>query len=334
MRSLAVVLVIPFLACGTPVQPPVGDVPDAQGPSDASTVLPAPDRGFQVVSPTIDIKPGVEVTYCYYFRTPNTADLAIRRWQSHMTPGSHHMILYFTATEQQPAGTLSTTRCGIASGNGAPVWTYSAQSSDAESALPPNDGLGNPIGQSIPAGQPGFIQMHYLNATDSVIHAHVELNAYAYDEGVQVIQAAPYVTYNYRILIQPGSPTAPTPGASGATCSVPLSNGKPPKFFIMTTHTHKQGVHTYVKDGDTMVFDSRSWEHPGATTWDTTPFYTFTSGSLTYHCDYLNPNAYSIMSGDSAATDEMCMAIGYYFPAVVPTTGPTGHFCVDGGMVY
>lgn len=184
MRSLALVLVLPFIACGPPAH--VDDPPDAQPDADAGPGLPPPAHGFQIVSPTIDIPPGVEVTYCYYFRTPNTSDLSIKQWASHMTAGSHHMILYLTPTEQQTPGTLSTSLCGISSGTTGPVWTYSAQTADAEAQLPADDGTGIPVGQPIRAGQPGFLQMHYLNATDSVIHAHVVLNAYAYDDGVQV----------------------------------------------------------------------------------------------------------------------------------------------------
>jgi len=66
-----------------------------------------------------------------------------------------------------------------------------------------------------------------------------------------------------------------------------------------------------------------SWPHAPA-------FYAFTSGKLTYQCEYLNPNTYEIKTGDSAATDEMCMAVGYYFPA---PTGQ-GHFCLNDFMLY
>jgi len=319
--SLAFVLVATFAACGGPAsgEPDAGTAPDGG-------LLP-PARGFQIVSPTIEINPGIEVTYCYYFRTPNSSDLQIKKWASHMTGGSHHMILYLTSTDQQTPGTLSTSQCGVGSGNVGPVWTYSAQSSDAAALLPADDGNGMPVGQLIKSGQSGFIQMHYLNATDAKIHAHVELNAYAYDEGVQVTPAAPFVTFNTRIDLQPAtSSLTPTTGMVNGNCNI----ASDAKFYVMSTHTHKQGVHTFVMDGATTVFDSTSWEHPGAKTWDTAPFYSFTSGKLTYQCEYLNPNNYGIRTGDSAVTDEMCMAIGYYFPAV----GGTGHFCLNSSMVY
>ena len=91
----------------------------------------------------------------------------------------------------------------------------------------------------------------------------------------------------------------------------------------MSTHAHKQAVHTEVRDGmptsTDIVFQSDDWEHPGVKTWMDTPFFTFASGKITYECTYDNPNSYEIHTGDSAATDEMCMASGYVFPATKAT---------------
>src|ERR1044071_8181393 len=194
MRGFAVVLVVPLIACAASPGT-TADQPDA-----GIDGMPPPTRGFQLVSPTIDIDPGKEVTYCWYFHTPNTVDMSIKQWSSHMTPGSHHMILYLTPTDQQPVDTLSTTQCGISSGSTGPVWTYSAQTEAAEGRRPADAGTGRPAGQRAPraprgaapparprprppphppppaplprpapirAGHSGFLQMHYLNATDS-----------------------------------------------------------------------------------------------------------------------------------------------------------------------
>jgi hypothetical protein len=55
----------------------------------------------------------------------------------------------------------------------------------------------------------------------------------------------------------------------------------------------------------------------------TAPFYTFAADQLTYECTYNNAGNTTIRSGLVDATDEACMAIGYFFPA----TGPL--LCVD-----
>jgi hypothetical protein len=300
-------------------QDPGGGSQDPGG----GTMLPPPARGFQIVSPPVTIAAGQEITYCYYFKTSNTAALPIQSWKSHMSPGSHHMILYFTKTEEQPAGTVTATNCGGGGGGlNAPVWTYASQVEDQEFTLPGNDGTGLPLAQNVLAGQPAYIQMHYLNATDHAISAHVELNASAYPEGVAVRGAAPYITYNTNINL--GATQGSTTTAMG-TCTISPTV----KFFTISTHVHKQGVHTYVKDGSSMVFESTDWEHPGDRTWDASPFFSFSSGQLYYQCDYLNASGTKdpIVDGPSAATNEMCMAVGYYFDPA--STAAKARYCLD-----
>jgi len=354
MRSLAFVVVVPFVvACSSPMHPhgatggsdsdggggdddgsPPPDGGMSTVPPDASGLSP-PARGFQLVSPMVDIQPGEQVSYCYYFHTPNTANLTIAKWES-LTPGMHDMVLYVTNSQSQDPGTVSSDNCGGGIPLGNAVWTYGTQDPDQaynSVVLPADDGAGHAIGQLIRPNQAGFILMHYNNTTGAVIHGHVELNAHAYPDTTPVVIAAPYVTYNADIALTPGSATQPTTKSYSATCTIPNSpdgtaTGTPPKFFAMTTHTYRQGVHAVVMDGPTKVFESNNWEHPGALSM--APFYTFASGALTYQCDYRNPNTYSITSGVNPKTDEQCMAIGYFFPAA--TANGTGHHCIDGGF--
>jgi hypothetical protein len=266
-------------------------------------------RGFQVVSPDITIQPGEEITYCYYFRTPNTEDMVIKRWASEMTPGSHHLIYYTTASDTMPPGTVSSSGCGAFGGGNLPSWTYAAQVPSAAVALPTDDGNGLPLGQDIKAGTPGYFQMHYLNTTDEPIQAHVTLTAEAYDAGTAYTKTAAFITYNSQISIDPGA----TGDIETQTCSTPAGA----KFWMLSTHAHKQAVRTTIKDATTVVFNSDDWEHPGAKLW-TTPYHTFASGKLTYECEYNNTGdnvGSTVVSGPSADTNEMCMATGYYFPA-------------------
>src|SRR5262245_15588571 len=82
------------------------------GTLDPEAPLPPPAQGFQVVTPILELQPGAEVTYCYYTRMPNPEMVGVKQWESKMTPGSHHMIVYFTQTELKPAGTLTAEGCG------------------------------------------------------------------------------------------------------------------------------------------------------------------------------------------------------------------------------
>ncbi|HEY4057114.1 MAG TPA: hypothetical protein VGM39_10925 [Kofleriaceae bacterium] len=296
---------------------------------DGSDNPPPPTRGFQLVSPDVTIQPGPagEDTYCWYFHTPNTEDMVIKKWSSSMTEGSHHMILFLTTNDEKAPGTIDDQGCGSFSGTNLPAWTYAAQSATNELELPQDDGAGKPLGQLIKAGSSGYIQMHYLNTTDDAVQAHVTLNAEAYEAGTAYTNTAPFITYQTDISVGPN--------AMGVTVTknAPVSADK--KFWLMSTHAHKQAVDTQVKDGANMLFDSNDWEHPGTKEWDANPFYSFSSGSLTWSCTYNNTgdnHNRTVTQGGSAATDEMCMATAYYFPATkaitcVSASGPNA-FCL------
>lgn len=312
-----------LLACGGGGMSADGGGDDAPPPPPDAGDPPPPTRGFQLVSPDVMIEPGQEITYCYYFRTPNTESMAIKKWTSSMTPGSHHLILFTTGnTDKRPPGTISAANCGFGGDTALPAWTYSAQTPTAELALPADDGTGTPLAIDIPANTAGFIQMHYFNSTDQVINAHVTINAEALPAGAAFTKTAAYVTYNGDLSIPP-SPNPQTLDVETQSCDVPAGA----KFWLMSTHAHKQAVKTEVLDGATMAMESTDWEHPIPATWMASPFFAFASGKVTYRCTYYNPTDRTITSGDSAATDEMCMASGYYFPAT------KSRICFDGFLL-
>jgi hypothetical protein len=312
MRKLGIVFAAVLVAaCGTE---PTGDdgMGSGSGSGSGSGDLMPPARGFQLQSPEITIPAGKELTYCWYFKTPNSELMSIKRWVSHMTEGSHHLILFFTPQLAQPEGTVSADKCGVGgSATNIPSWIYAAQNVDADMPLPADDGTGKPLGMDVPAGQPAYVQMHYLNSTDADLKVHVTINAEAHDAGVVATKTAAYVTFNGNINIPAGAMNVKATN----TCNISTNQ----KVWLMSTHAHKQAIHTEVRDGEpsstNVVFSSDDWEHPGVRAWMTSPFYTFTTGRLTYECTYNNPNDYDIRTGDSAATDEMCMASGYVFPA-------------------
>ena len=313
--GFAFVLATGLAACGTDGTGGGGGddtmTPDANNNTDP----PPPARGFQIKSPEITIKAGEEITYCWYFKTPNTEDMVVKKWSSVMTSGSHHMIMFTTNTPVQPDGTVSASECGVggASAQNVPSWIYAAQNETAELALPTDDGTGKPLGQIITKSKPAYLQMHYLNPSDQDIKVHVTINAEAFDAGTAFTPTAPYITFNGNINIPPGA----MGDVETQSCTTPTGA----KFWQMSTHAHKQAVKTEVKAATETVFSATDWEHPGSKFWMTpTEFYSFAGANnrLTYSCTYNNTGANAqrtITTGDSAATDEMCMAVGYFFPA-------------------
>lgn len=297
-------------ACGMEEAAPNDEPPPM---TDPEAPLPPPAQGFQVVTPIIELQPGEEKTYCYYMRMPNDQVVGVKQWESKMTPGSHHMIVYFTQTELKPQGTLTTEGCGAGLG----IWTFSAQEPSVQFAMPKD------IGMTVPAGQPAFIQMHYLNATDKVLPVRVTLNAITYVAAEAFTPASAFITYHSNIEIPGGTPNLPGTASARGSCNVSPTA----KFFTMSTHAHKQAVRTQISDGAQVLFSSADWEHPGNRSFSDEPFYSFSSGKLTYQCDYANSAGRTIYDGDSAVTEEMCMAIGYFFPATRPT------LCINSAVI-
>jgi hypothetical protein len=177
-----------------------------------------------------------------------------------------------------------------------------------------------PLGQDIAPNTAGYFQVHYVNASDQPLVANVSLQAFALPEGTEYTRTDLFGTYNNDIVIPPHA----TNMVVSATCGV--VDGK---FWSMSTHSHKQSVATAVKEGANTVFSSTDWEHPGMLRFDAPAFYQFSSSELTWECTYSNvgDNAdTTVRAGQSARTNEMCMATGYYFPA----NGPKGCFMSGG----
>lgn len=293
--------------------------PDGGGGSGSNTN--PGDAAFTITSEDVTLPPNTEKTYCYWFHTPNTSPIAVNKWVSDMTQGSHHMILFLGGPEHAD-GIDPNNTCGNGTGGGTsnqPNWTFASQTPHLEEDLPTDDGAGKPLAQVIQPNTVAAFQMHYLNATDNELKAHVTLSAYKLDDAVAYTRTDAYVTYQYQINIPAHATNVKVPGS----CPVPAGA----KFWTVSTHAHKQAIETDVLDGTSMIFQSHDWEHPGAKDWMAMPYYTF-ADKLNWSCTYNNTGdnaANDIQQGTSAATNEMCMATGYYFPAT------KAQFCVAFG---
>lgn len=270
-----------------------------------------------LASPEFTLHPGDEVFKCWYTTIASDTDLNAVRMHSTMTPGSHHFIVYTTQTAQRPDGTFED--CGDKQGGPSlqdtPVWLYSTQDADAE--------LDMPAGAALPikAHQPVYFNMHYINATSSDQTVHVTLD---FDSAVgQFQKAAAFITFNTQISIPPGG----TQTVSG-DCDVP--DGA--QFFLMSTHSHKRttdavAARNVAGDDSDVLVHTTDWEHATIGKWGAPQFLTFKPREkLHYQCSYKNDTANTIKVGESAEKNEMCMAVGYYFPAASDT------FCLNSAI--
>lgn len=263
--------------------------------------------GFQVALPdgAVMISPGQELFYCYYKNVPGNAEVDVGGFESYMSEGtSHHFIVFQSASATGTDGSLVS--CPIGSGN----WVY-ATSTPGEIV-----GMNMPAGVGLPftAGTQLTLNMHFINTGTTTVSPVLKLNV-LYGKNI-MYKAAAMVSFNVGINIPAGTTAMPGTQTVTGSCTAPTGS----KFFLMSTHTHKHATAAdvnYVSGGQSMnIVHSTDWEHPDVGTWDTPNFLTTKAGdSFTYSCAYSNTDPWTVTVGETAAKNEMCMAIGYFFPA-------------------
>src|SRR4051794_11578467 len=103
---ISLALVIFVAACGSSGTGGGGGGGGADAPDANGTPV------FDIKTSDIMLTPGQEVTYCYYFHTPNLTTVAVNKWVADMTPGSHHLI-FFTGGPAHADGLDMTNSCGL-----------------------------------------------------------------------------------------------------------------------------------------------------------------------------------------------------------------------------
>jgi hypothetical protein len=260
-------------------------------------------------SPDVTLPAFQEITYCYYFRTANTAALAVKQWRSRLSAGVLDMRLVLTTADVGVPGTQSAANCSHlneTSAASAGAIAYTAYQSAAAFDFPADDGAGTPVAQRVRAAQAGYLRIHFHNPGQEPLVAHAELDGVAYPSGTVVTLADSYVTFDGKIELLPQSSTS-----ESLDCPTP-----PDALFIrLSTHAHKQAVHTSISDQAAVLFESTDFANPGERMWTAPPFQSISGDLLTMQCDYVNPTNRTIRTGPSVATDEVCMAVTLYFPS-------------------
>jgi hypothetical protein len=290
---------------------------------------PASADGFQIAVPPnmLSIQPGQEAYFCYYKTIPGSAAINVGAFQSWMTKGfSHHFIL-FTGNN----GADGTVSGGSISGGGGVgvgcvpqgTWVYATSTSGEVIELKMPDGVGLPM----PAGDMFIFNIHLINTGSTPANPTVKLNVLYAKNATQ--SASAMVSFNAGIAVPAGG----SQDVRGS-CSPPAGS----KFFAFTTHVHRHGgsVSTgaytdvnFVSGGQTTnLVHSTDWENPDVALWTAPNFLTTKAGDqFTYDCHFVNKDATTVTFGETAATGEMCMSIGYYFPAGAATMGTSNPYC-------
>lgn len=276
--------------------------------------MPPPAEGFQVTSPPITVEPGQEVSWCWYFRTPNQATLAVKRFASQLGPAGRGVV-FFTTTEngrpaeRRPAGDVSIAGCQLYTGTTRPNWRYAGYGASDALEFPTDDGQGRPVAMEIEPTSAGVLMMHFKNEGTTPVTSRVTLAAEGLDD--------PIYTPTASLLSSDASLAIPPYGTGYASirdCAVPAGA----QVWSLTTFAHKRSVQTAVRDGQSVPFSSTDFAQPGRLVRTAPPFLTFATGALTTVCTYANPSGYTVRTGPSQQTDEQCLGVGYFFPGTTP----------------
>jgi hypothetical protein len=268
------------------------------------------------------VAPGSEAQSCLLVQMPtDRGPMAVPSAESHFTPGSHHFLAYRTSLTSIPDDAGGLLDCMEPTGGVAAkvVGSYfEAQQPDMKHDLPKG------VAHIFQPGEVLVLQTHYLNPSDASIDARVTFTLHTTDPAGVEHEAGSILFSNSGLSVLPRAKTTQT-----RTC--PVSDTSDMNLLLLWSHMHKQGVRFVVTTDDAAIkgtlYETDVWSEPQPHVFSNDPPTTVHAGShITVSCDYDNPTDRTLLYGPSAATNEMCILHGMYWPRVDPVT----EFCLRG----
>jgi hypothetical protein len=242
---------------------------------------------------------------CVVLALPNTDVAWVNDVHATLTTGSHHLIV-----DRQAEGTpTNTTPTPCAPTMASDVTRLViAQQKDTNVALP--DG----VAFRLAAQQPLFMQLHYINLSDSPEDIQGTIDLTLVDPSAPTpIEAKSIFTGSLSIDLPPHSP-----GTSTAFVQIAPDSGAARNVFELTSHTHSLGVDATIErvasasaPSTTPIHESTNWAEPPLTAFSPPLAFLGTDG-LRLTCKYENTTDQTVTFG-TGFHDEMCFMWIYYF---------------------
>jgi hypothetical protein len=267
-------------------------------------------NGGQTVTLTMgpfNVPHGADSYHCQNFKNPfGGMDVEVASFESHMTTGSHHALLFF-----QPGGQNGPIE--DCSGLEFFATPYSTQRPDFQVNYP--DG----VAALIPASQGLRINAHYVNTTNADTTATVTMILHLAKPGTVHDHAGTLFFSNVSLNIPPAGVST-----QSASCMIsPAIN-----LLVAQSHMHHHGIGFVATSGSgQMLFQSNSWSDPPAGRFQP-PIALPANTAIHWSCTYDNETGAAIHFGESAITDEMCIFAGQYYPVPTGATNPV-LFCAQ-----
>jgi hypothetical protein len=251
-----------------------------------------------------------EVFMCQYF-PPSGKDVWVSNLHSSMTAGSHHLVVFRIdpMLGEPPSGQYPCDQLDMPAGVDSIL--FATQELETDRGMP--DGVGMHL-----AGSAGvYFQSHYLNSTSANIHANVEFDFMPIDRAAVQKIAGEFFLSNQSLAIPPGMQTATR------SCRAPFDM----HLLYAQGHMHR---HALSLDGEVAgqpVYHTDTWDSPVMARFPAPGLAVATGDTVRWTCTYDNQTAGTIVYGNSAATNEMCIFAGLYYPA--PDGPDNTWFCFD-----
>lgn len=245
-----------------------------------------------------DVPPGGEVYKCQNFANPFGGDAEVSAFESHMTGGSHHLLMFY---EDDAADGPLEDCSGLEFG----PTPYSTQLPDDSVVFPTG------VAAAIPATKGIRLQSHYLNTSSETITAHVKMVYQLAAPGTVKDHAGVLFIVQPFIIVQPNS-----------TKEVKYDCNVPQDMSVIKTasHMHKHGTKFTSTVAGEVFYETDSWDHPVPALFDP-PMKLNAGDPLHFGCTFVNNSPNTLTFGESAESNEMCILVASFFPA--PADDPT-----------
>jgi hypothetical protein len=236
---------------------------------------------------------GGEIYKCQEFANPFGADVEIKTFESHMTAGSHHLLLFY-----KPGVTNSP--LADCSGLEFAAYPYGSQRPDDSITFP--DG----VAALVPSTQGFRLQAHYLNASPNAISPTVKVTLHPAAAGTTQYHAGVYFYINTNINI----PADGQPHSLSKTCNVQSDMN----VLLAGSHMHQHATNFVAATtaGQTL-YTTTQWSEPIPSTF-APPLVLATGTKVTFTCTWVNNSGAPLTFGESAQTNEMCIFSGHFYP--------------------
>jgi hypothetical protein len=292
-------------------------------PYDGLLEPPAAGKGVQF-GMTTKIESGTEAEMCRFVQAPKEG-LFIQRDEVRITPGNHHFLLFETDYSEiptqhddgTPVDTSGVFDCSAGPAAGWSIKKIVAGSQNAQGGsflrFPEHVAL------SVHPGAVLMLNAHLINTTDHTLEPEAAINLFTVPASEVEQEGDALFLYDAFIGVR---------AHEGARAQVRCPVNADITLVNFQSHMHRRGVgHQASVGGEQPFYENTHWEN--------VPVADFGEGKkiakgsvIDFHCDYQNNEDHDIFQGPRS-TDEMCIAIGAYYPAE-PNTSACAVFGVDG----